>query len=350
MEDLAEQLATSFCVTKSENTTAVCHPRLAQYKSKEDRSGLQEERRKRRLNNQKQKRLDYANYARRLAENDWDGEDDNDNGQDEEEKMDTLQGRKRLPNRYANQLMLSEWLVDIPSDFEQEWLMVFCPVGKRNLVVASRGSTASYTKSGYCIKRFHSHLPGGNKATRRTLSDYTILDCVYDEVTRTYYILDVMCWGGHPVYDCDTEFRFYWLQCKIQELPEVTQQSKLNPVKFVALSSFACVKSTLQEVLVGPIPLQAKLDGLLFYHKKTHYTFGCTPLVGWLKAWMVPEILGVPVPQSIMNSRPPGAKFRPPSQSMDTSFQSNTGDATNTIDQKEDEASEAVEMTEGTGS
>lgn len=36
--------------------------------------------------------------------------------------------------------MLSEWLVDVPSDLEQEWVVVVCPVGKRALVVASRVS------------------------------------------------------------------------------------------------------------------------------------------------------------------------------------------------------------------
>lgn len=36
------------------------------------------------------------------------------------------------------QIMYSEWLVEKPVDFEQEWLAVICPWGKRNLVVASR--------------------------------------------------------------------------------------------------------------------------------------------------------------------------------------------------------------------
>ncbi len=36
------------------------------------------------------------------------------------------------------QLMLSEWLVDIPADLSSDWLMVVCPVGKRSLVVASK--------------------------------------------------------------------------------------------------------------------------------------------------------------------------------------------------------------------
>lgn len=92
--------------------------------------------------------------------------------------------------------MLSEWLVDVPSDLEQEWVVVVCPVGKRALVVASRvsglppaakgpvpihsqhktgltaffstffpsqGTTAAYTKSGFCVNRFPSLLPGGNR-------------------------------------------------------------------------------------------------------------------------------------------------------------------------------------------
>lgn len=36
--------------------------------------------------------------------------------------------------------MLSEWLVDIPEDLQEEWLMVVCPVGKRNLIIASNVS------------------------------------------------------------------------------------------------------------------------------------------------------------------------------------------------------------------
>ena len=39
-----------------------------------------------------------------------------------------------------------------------------------------------------------------------------------------------------------------------------------------------------------------ELDGLMFYHKKTAYTSGETPLVGWLKPFMVPEVLGVSIP------------------------------------------------------
>lgn len=40
------------------------------------------------------------------------------------------------------QLMLSEWLVDVPSELDTDWLMVVCPVGKRSLIVASKVRTS----------------------------------------------------------------------------------------------------------------------------------------------------------------------------------------------------------------
>lgn len=39
-----------------------------------------------------------------------------------------------------------------------------------------------------------------------------------------------------------------------------------------------------------------EVDGLLFYHRQTHYSPGSTPLVGWLRPYMVSDILGVAVP------------------------------------------------------
>ncbi len=64
---------------------------------------------------------------------------------------------------------------------------------------------------------------------------------------------------------------------------------------------------------------QVPIDGILFYHKRTHYTLGSTPLVGWLKPWMLTDMLGIPLPESIMAAKPAGAKLRPPSSSdMDT--------------------------------
>ncbi|XP_053318964.1 snurportin-1 [Spea bombifrons] len=312
MDALADALAGSFSVSSSLNNPSAPHPRLSQYKSKYS-SLEQSERRRKLLELQKAKRLDYVNHARRLAEGDWSLNDDDDevkenlenpknNEQDgEEEEMDVDPGKK-LPRHYSNQLMLSEWLIEIPSDLAELWLLVVCPVGKRSLIVASRGSTAAYTKSGYCVNRFPSLLPGGNRHNSSTGKDYTILDCIYNEEARTYYVLDVMCWRGHPVYDCQTDFRFYWLQSKLQEQEGLSEISKRNPFKFVGLDHLPCSLESVQNVLMQNFPY--KVDGLLFYHKHTHYTPGSTPLVGWLRPYMAPEILGFPAPPGPLAEKP----------------------------------------------
>ena len=47
-----------------------------------------------------------------------------------------------------------------------------------------------------------------------------------------------------------------------------------------------------------------KVDGLLFFHKRTHYICGRTPLVGWLQSYMLPETIGVPVPDVYLEGVP----------------------------------------------
>ena len=47
-----------------------------------------------------------------------------------------------------------------------------------------------------------------------------------------------------------------------------------------------------------------QFDGCLFYHKKAHYTFGASPLVVWLKPYMVTEMIGVEVPERMNEQKP----------------------------------------------
>ena len=56
------------------------------------------------------------------------------------EAMDWVPPKVKVPRTYKDQIMLSEWLVEVPEDFETNWLVVPCPIGKRCLVVASRVS------------------------------------------------------------------------------------------------------------------------------------------------------------------------------------------------------------------
>jgi hypothetical protein len=64
-------------------------------------------------------------------------------------------------------------------------------------------------------------------------------------------------------------------------------------------SSYPCSPESLDRIFntdpefdFEPIPL----DGILFYHKRVHYLPGVTPLVGWLKGYMLPEVLSIKVP------------------------------------------------------
>lgn len=53
-----------------------------------------------------------------------------------------------------------------------------------------------------------------------------------------------------------------------------------------------------------PSTFSLQVDGLLFYHRQTHYTPGTTPLVGWLRPYMVSDILGLEVPEGPLTVRP----------------------------------------------
>ncbi|CAF0948263.1 unnamed protein product [Brachionus calyciflorus] len=202
---------------------------------------------------------------------------------------------------YANQLMFSEWLVEVPNDLDKSWYMVLCPIGKRCLVVASEGTTNVYNKAGKLISKHSSRLPGGFKESK---IDYTILDCIYNDSLRTYYVLDCLCWKSHPIMDSETEFRFYWLKCKLEESKEVTEFSYENPYAFKDLPRVSNLTPDSIRSQFDFFNYEFKLDGVLFYHKETHYESGCTPLVGWLKPYMIPEILNIQMPEWVLNQAP----------------------------------------------
>lgn len=66
--------------------------------------------------------------------------DENVHKMEESEQMDTVisPNKRRNKKLYANKLMLSEWLLEKPFDFEEKWLMKVCCTGVRNLVVANK--------------------------------------------------------------------------------------------------------------------------------------------------------------------------------------------------------------------
>ncbi|EJW79912.1 hypothetical protein WUBG_09179 [Wuchereria bancrofti] len=280
LDDLAHLLAGS-SVTIAPNSTVREHPRFSQYKYIGRAEVSQERRRQEFLQRQKEARFDYANHARKLAMSEFD-EDEKD---EEDEEMDSMpdknskkMNRKRNYNRYADELMLSEWLVDIPESLSKDWICIPCPVGKRCLVVASNGVTSAYSKSGYLITQFHSYLPGGNHPCRGT---YTLLDCVFDAKSSTFYCLDMIAWNSLTVADSDFDCRLFMMNSRINENENFHEISKQIPYRFICLPYCRCEHSSMTEMM----------------HRNFHFEID----VGWLKPWMIPEILSVPVPAKLMN-------------------------------------------------
>uniref|UniRef100_G1NSD8 Snurportin-1 n=1 Tax=Myotis lucifugus TaxID=59463 RepID=G1NSD8_MYOLU len=298
MEELSQALASSFSVSQDLNSTAAPHPRLCNFDQQFSALG-KEERREKGLQLAINKRLDYVNHARRLAEDDWTGMESEEEDKKYDEEMDIDTGKK-LPKRYANQLLLQLWLLSVPSPEiakGQAFICksLCCSLGEKYIVIYFREEGRVIYFLFFCFNKFSSLLPGGYKRNSTTAKDYTILDCIYSEAKQTYYILDVMCWRGHPFYDCQqTDFRFYWMHSKLPEEEGLGENTKLNPFKFVGLKNFPCTPESLCKVLSMDFPFE--VDGLLFYHKQTHYSPGSTPLVGWLRPYMVSDILGVAVP------------------------------------------------------
>ncbi|CAG8610860.1 14626_t:CDS:2, partial [Cetraspora pellucida] len=179
-----------------------------------------------------------------------------------------------------NQIMHAEQMSEIPIDLEENWHVVVCPIGKRCIVISAKGKTVSRLRNGCELNRFESPLPAGSSSYKgNKTSDYCILDCIYDQTTFTYYVLDMMCWKGHPIYDCDTEFRFYWLNTKLAEMDAPSQNT--STYTFTPLAAYTCDIEQLSSLIPIPDTFGYRPDGLLFFNKHTQYVLGDTPLCGW---------------------------------------------------------------------
>ncbi|XP_034243805.1 snurportin-1 [Thrips palmi] len=311
MDQLVASLGASCEVDADPFDTNKPHPHFADYAHLRKPASLMGDQDKRRLEclkRQKSKRDKVYNLQRQLRK-EFEAVDDSDDEAPETYENLHKKSTETTPKKWTfrHELMLSEWLVDVPTDLEENWLLKPCPKGQRMMVVATQGTTKAYTKSGYVVATFSSGLPGGHRASRQGI---TILDCIWDFDNRTYYVLDVLAWNNIELLDCETEFRFYWLKTKLDECPEVTCHSDKNRNAFVPLQSFECSEDHLINVM-NRYPMFSEernkdpgLDGMLFYHKKNLYEHGTTPLVTWLKPFMMEDVLGIKVHESYVIERP----------------------------------------------
>ncbi|XP_011503099.1 PREDICTED: snurportin-1 [Ceratosolen solmsi marchali] len=249
----------------------------------------QEIRRQQMLDYQKQNRYKCLNESRGLLDVIF-----NLNVEKKMEVEEVPKSKCKPHKEYKNLLMLSEWMLEVPQDFTENWIMVPCPLGKRVMIIASRGITKMYTRRGFQLSVCRTALPGGSKQTYD--NDYVLLDGIWLENKKICYVLDVLVWSKQDMINCECQFRFFWLNSQLKEIEQLKEQiAGVNDYKILTLPNIACDNNFYD--CLESISTTIALDGLLFYHRRGHYIRGVTPLVNWLKTYMLPEILGMNVPE-----------------------------------------------------
>lgn len=261
-----------------------------------DRFSLsQNERRKQMLKKLREKQETKLDQIRQLAMDDEEAPmSDQQTAPTSEGSQDTMTDDDQQPQRptHRNHLMQHELLEELPADFATDWICVPVPTGERCLVIASCARTYARSVEGKMLEKFTSALPSGSPSTRDgRKQSYCLFDCIYRADSRTFYVLDMMCWKAHLYYDSDTQFRFFFLHSKLSEHPEVMEISPNNPYRFIPLEAFNCNRQGIQSAL-NPAQIGFQPDVLTFYNKCTHYTpHETNPLVCYLPLSQVESLV-----------------------------------------------------------
>ncbi|XP_056629662.1 snurportin-1 [Diorhabda sublineata] len=320
---------------KAPEAAITSHAHLYKYKEKHQLS--QHERRQQILNEQKYKRhieADknrelYGKYLEELEESDVEDlkqvdecdiedfkhtdesvqhlEKSEQEEPDEYEEMEYVQSevQYRRPESTKFKLMLTEWFIDIPDDLEENWLCKFAPEGFRVLLLAYKRRTLFFTiKSRYLFK-LKTHFPGGGGINA---TGVTVLDCIFNKRNKTFFVLDCLYWSAMYTLDSEANFRFYWLKTKFYEMPEL-YKSVSKKYTFHLIEAIPLERSLLQEKIFQVLKLEEKeilYDGIVCYHSCGFYTFSYSPLATWLYCYMLPEKLGIDVPEVYLAKKPKG--------------------------------------------
>jgi len=112
--------------------------------------------------------------------------------------------KKNRAEKYLNLFMIPEWLIETPKDLGEEWTVMARPEGQRCLVRSRGQKTVCRGKNGGVMFSFNSKLPGGNPAQQK---GEAILDCVYQKLTRIFWVVDIILWNGVEIAQKPWAFR-----------------------------------------------------------------------------------------------------------------------------------------------
>ncbi|CAH8846734.1 unnamed protein product [Trichobilharzia szidati] len=203
--------------------------------------------------------------------------------------------------RHSKFLMLAEWLLFMPPNFTEEYSLKLCPKGRHVFVKASEGETNVYTRNGHHFLSTVSRLPGGGlgQSDRQNSSYMTLLDCILwsaednvnidceseGSVDKQLYVIDIIYMRSTVYSQLSFRERSVWMETYLK--PQIEEFSESDPLRFHIVPSHRCDTESMQNAF-SSMP-SYEVDGVLFYHDDVTYEPGATPLVNWLKPYMLPE-------------------------------------------------------------
>ncbi|KAM3175500.1 hypothetical protein ACTXT7_008386 [Hymenolepis weldensis] len=176
------------------------------------------------------------------------------------------QGSKR------SMVMLAEWFLFMPKDFETDYLFKLCPKGRHVCVVAWKGRTDVFARSGTRIESFLSRLPGGGLSQSSVMMHRyeTVLDCImvdnrnkvhqdsvsseFPERKLIFMVLDLITFKSTSYDDVTFFERCEWMENYHKTNIEAYEHT--DPAQFKIVPAYACDKDTMKSVFSSPPPFE----------------------------------------------------------------------------------------------
>ncbi|KIO33772.1 hypothetical protein M407DRAFT_229640 [Tulasnella calospora MUT 4182] len=113
----------------------------------------------------------------------------------------------------------------IPWDLETGWVALApIPRGKRCMAISYQAVYDNQSEEPHTRTLLHSRVKGKAFLTFPSpLPPNSILDCILDDnwhQNGVLHIVDILRWRGSDFVDCEAEFRFWWRDSKLSELPK----------------------------------------------------------------------------------------------------------------------------------
>jgi len=236
---------------------------------------LQERRRQARLERQQSRREEAMVRRRAILEATMEAEEQFNNRQPRNEERQAKMYRKWKNKRgWSLNFCYPEWMCDVPANLKEKWYVIARPAGTRCLLYAKGGWTSCRKQNGVLCDEFYSLLPGGSERSYRGRAT-TVLDCVYNDETETYYVFSILKWGPMELYDKNATFREFFMT-KFQEV-NCGEYSDHNERLIKPLPYFPCTAEHLQMCYNWS---EYPIDGFYFLHRDGLYETGeASPLI-----------------------------------------------------------------------